>query len=68
MKTKLFISERVPGVPTVFLISIREGTHDTGRTLFTNVLPRTFALTSYEFVPAQQQASIISSANGRKSE
>ncbi|MDZ4284814.1 MAG: exostosin family protein [Patescibacteria group bacterium] len=51
MKTKLFIADAMPGAPLVSLIRIQKGQHDTGQTLFTNTLPRTFALTSYEFVP-----------------
>ncbi len=50
MKTKLFISDTVPNAPPVFLIGIVKGTVELGQTLFTNVTPQTFSITSYEFV------------------
>lgn len=50
MKTKLFISGIVPDAPLVFPIAVKTGTLEVGQTLFTNTLPRTFSLTSYEFV------------------
>lgn len=56
MKTKLFITERVPEVPVISLIHFQEGTHEAGHTLFTNVLPRTFALAAHEFVETLGEA------------
>jgi hypothetical protein len=51
MKTRLFISDSVPNVPLVFLICIQKGIQEEiGQTLFTNIPPRTFEITSYEFV------------------
>jgi hypothetical protein len=50
MKTKLFITDAVPGAPLMFLVGIQKGGYDMGSTLFTTTMPRTFALTSYEFV------------------
>lgn len=59
MKTKLFISDIVPGTPLVFLAGIEKGTLDVGSTLFTNILPRTFRLTSHEFVSAVADADYV---------
>lgn len=59
MKTKLFTSDAVPNVLLVFLIGIQGGTPDVGQTLFTNKLPSTFKLTSYEFIPNIADADYV---------
>lgn len=57
--TRLFLSNIIPGVPTIFLVGIHRGEVDIGNTLFTNVLPKTFAFTAHEFVTDIHHADYV---------